>query len=164
MRRPLVVLAAAGLVLAVAGSSALAAHRSQAGPLPKLATGIRPGLAPPYEVRPQSVWFTPDSTGVLGRIPNDVGAVGKRPGFLDWKTWTHAGAYGVGTLWYKSGGAVGRFQRTAMTVALSEPRDGHFVKMTISSGTFGDETWCNPPGDVVWRAPRNPGSTSCRGA
>ena len=159
MRRAVV--AAVGVVgLAAAVPSALAAHR----PLPKVATGAAFGEEPTYAVRPHTIWFTGDGTGILGRLLKGTPAVGKQPGFMHWKSWTRARAYGVGTEWYKSGGGVGRFQRTAVTVTLTGPRDGHFVKMTLRD-EFGTGTWCNPPRITYWTLPPGPpGSTSCRGA
>jgi len=157
VRRALVATVA---VVVVSGSSAVAA-----GSLPKLATGAVPGYAPLYAVRPHTIWFTGDSTGIIGRIARDVPAAGKRPGFLHWKTWTRERAYGVGTLWYRSGGGAGRFQRypVAITITLTDPRAGHFVKMTLHEGSVVDMR-CNPPGITYWTLPRKPGSTSCRGA
>ena len=44
-------------------------------------------------------------------------------------------------------------------------RDGHFVRMQLSGPLQGGvDTRCNPPGITYWALPRNPGSTSCRGA
>ena len=159
MRRAFVVAAAAALGLAVSDRSALAAHQS----LPKVATGAAVGAEPTFAVRPHTIWFTGDSTGILGRLLKGTPAVGKQPGFLDWKSWTRERAYGVGTEWYKSGGGVGRFQRTAVTVTLTDPRDGHFVKMTLRD-KFGVDTRCDPPPITYWTLPAKFGSTSCRGA
>jgi hypothetical protein len=159
MRRAIVAVAV-GLALAVTVPSAFAAHR----PLPKLATGAAFGAEPTYALRPHTIWFTGDGTGILGRLLKGTPAVGKQPGFLHWKTWTDHGAYGVGTEWYKSGGGVGRFQRTPVTITLSDPRDGHFVKMTLHD-FMGADTRCNPPGITFWTIPSGPpGNTSCRGA
>jgi len=155
MRRALIVVVAA-VILSASGASAVTAHP---GPLPKVATGVRPVFGPPFAVRPHSIWFTPDSTGVLGRIANNVPAVGKRPGFLHWKTWTRDWAYGVGIEWYKNGGGAGRFQRTSVTITLSDPRHGHFVKMTLND-KFGIETWCNYTGYVSFTPS---GGTRCPG-
>jgi len=159
MRRLSIVLAVIGLGLVAAAPGALAARR----PLPKLATGAVPGYAPAYAVRPHTVWFTADGTGILGRIANDVGAVGKRPGFLHWTTWTRTGANGLATLWYKSGGGVGRFQRTTASVTLSDAREGHFVKMTIGSGVFGVEVWCNYNGFTYWEPAPGMAGRRCPG-
>jgi hypothetical protein len=157
MRRAVVV-AAVGVGLVVAAvPTALAAHRS----LPKLATAAPPGYGPAYALRPHTIWFTGDNTGILGRIAKTVHAVGKRPGFLHWKVWTRRRAYGVGTEWYKSGGGVGSFHRTAVTVTLSDPHGGHFVKMTLRD-RFGVDTRCNPAGITYWTLPSGPlGSTKC---
>jgi hypothetical protein len=162
--RGAIAVGAVGLALAAAGPSALATNRAHAArSLPKLATAAPPGYGPAYAVRPHTIWFTGDSTGILGRIAKTVHAVGRRPGFLHWKTWTRRRAYGVGTEWYRSGGGVGAFHRTPVTVTLTDPRDGHFVKMTLRD-KFGLDVRCNPPGITFWTIPAHFGSTSCRGA
>jgi hypothetical protein len=166
MRRVFVAVAAAALGLAVVGPGALAAHRSHAGPLPTVAVAPPPGDGPAYAIRPHTIWYTGDSTGILGRIAKTVPAVGKRPGFLHWKWWTRTSAYAVGTDWYRSGGGAGAFHRVSVTVALSDPRDGHFVKMTLHDGGSPNAgVWCNPPGIAFWTLPAgSPNGTSCRGA
>lgn len=127
-------LAAVGLVLAAIGPSALAA-----GSLPKLATGAAPGEGPRYAVRPHTIDFTGDGTGFIGRIGNDIyPVVGKRPGFLHWKTWTRERAVGVGTLWGKScipDCASSPYYRYAVTVTATRPRNGRFSTMTLHYGT-----------------------------
>lgn len=129
MRRVLAVgLIAAGLGLAAAGSTAGAA-----GSLPKLATGA-PFGGPGYLVRPHTIWYTGDSTGVIGRLPNGAPAVGQTPGFLHWLTWSRARAFGVGTLWANDcvpACAYGRFHRFSLTVTATRPRHGRFSTLTL---------------------------------
>ena len=128
MRRTLVVIAAAGVLGAVAGSA------GAAGSLPTLATGAPPGYGPRYAVRPHTIWYTGDSTGILGEIANTVPAVGKRPGFLRWKTWNRHRAFAVGTLWgndCRPDCASGRFHRYPVTVTATRPRNGRFSTITL---------------------------------
>ena len=159
MRKALVTAAvAAGLLVAVIAPSAGAA-----GSLPRVATQPPPGFGPAFAIRPPTIWFTGDSTGILGRIAKTVPAVGRRPGFLHWQTWTRRRAYAVGTEWYRSGGGAGAFHRTSVTVTLSDPRGGQFVKMTLHDSINGVATWCHPPGVAEWTPSPALGSTSCRG-
>jgi hypothetical protein len=152
------------LVLAVVAPSALAAR----GPLPKMATGSAPG-EPPFAVRPHTIFYTGDGTGILGRIANTVPAVGKRPGFLHWRTWTREQAYAVGTDWAKNcvpDCASSRFYRNPVTITLTDPRDGHFVKMTLRDTIGGKQlisTWCNYTGFTYWKLPPRPGGHDCPG-
>jgi hypothetical protein len=161
--RPALVVAFVGVALAVGVPGALGASSSHARSLPTVAVAPPPGFGPAYAIRPHTIWFTGDGTGILGRIAKTVPAVGKRPGFLHWKSWTRARAYGVGSEWYRSGGGAGAFHRTAVTITLTDPRHGHFVKMTLHDFS-GVATWCNPPGIKFWTIPARYGSTSCRGA
>jgi hypothetical protein len=113
------------IVLALAVSGALAA-----GGLPKLATG----WFPRYEVRPHMIDYTGDATGVIGRLARRAPAVGKRPGFLHWKTWTASRAYGVGTVWLKScrpDCAYSPYYRYAVTVTATLPENGRFSTLTL---------------------------------
>ena len=147
--------AAAALGLAAGGPSALAARQ----PLPKVATSAPPGFGPAYGIRPHTIWYTGDSTGILGRIAPTVPAVGQRPGSLHWKTWTRRRAVAVGTDWIKNcvpDCATSRFYRNPVTVTLTHPRDGHFVKMTIDDSINGRQyigTWCNYTGYTYWVLP-----------
>ena len=172
MRRVLIVIVgiAAVTLVAAAGSSAVAAPRAGAArSLPKLATGAPPGYGPRYAVRPHTIWYTGDSTAILGRIAKTVPAVGKRPGFLHWQTWTRRRAYGVGADWIKNcvpDCATSRFYRNPVTVTLTEPRDGHFVKMTLQDSIEGKQyvaTWCNYTGYTYWVLPPKPGGHDCPG-
>jgi hypothetical protein len=163
------VVAAVGLGLAAAGPSALAAHRPHGGSLPRLATAAPPGYGPDFVVRPHTIWFTGDNTGILGRLPKGAPAVGKQPGFLHWTTWTRERAHGVGTLWGKNcvpDCATSRFYRAAVTVTLTDPRAGHFGKMTLRY-TYGGklivDTRCNYTGYTYWVLPPGLGRHDCPG-
>jgi hypothetical protein len=134
MRRALVGLVAAGALLAGAGSTAGAA-----GSLPKLATGA-PFGGPRYLVRPHTIWYTGDNTGIIGRLPSGSPAVGQTPGFLHWKTWTRVQAVATGTLWGKNcvpNCAQSRFSRSSLTVTATKPRNGRFTTMTLRYSYHG---------------------------
>jgi hypothetical protein len=162
MRRALV-LAVAGLVLAAGAPSALAAR----GSLPKLATSAPPGYGARYAVRPHTIWYTGDSTGIIGRIANTVPAVGKRPGFLHWKTWTRTSADAVGTVWLKNrvpDCATSRFYRFALTLTATCPRNGRFSTMTLRYTYHGQpitDVRCDS-GHGYWDLPPDwPSSEDC---
>ena len=124
MRRALTIGVAVVTVLAVS------APALGAGTLPKLATG----WFPRYEVRPHTIYYTGDSTGTVGRLPRGSRAVGKRPGFLHWKTWNATRAFAVGTVWIKScrpDCAASPFYRYAVTVNATMPVNGRFSTMTL---------------------------------
>ena len=150
---------AAALILAAPVPSALAAHRTHRRSVPRLATGAPPGRARAFAVRPHTIWYTGNNTGILGRLPKHHRAVGKRPGFLHWKTWTRKRAYAVGTLWAKScvpNCAKSWFSRSHVTVTLSDPRHGHFGKMTLRytyQGRRVVDTRCNYTGFTYWVLP-----------
>jgi hypothetical protein len=164
MRRAIVV-AALGAGLVVAAPSAIAARR----PLPKVATAAPFHAEPNFAIRPHTIWFTGDGTGIIGRLPNGAPAVGKRPGFLHWKSWTRKRAYAVGTLWAKNcvpDCATSRFYRSAVTITLTDPRHGHFSKMDQRysyRGRLVDSTWCNYTGYTYWTLPPRPGGHNCPG-
>jgi hypothetical protein len=165
MRRAIVLLSV-GLGLAATGPSALAAHRA---PLPKVATAAPFHEEPNFAVRPHTIWYTGDGTGVLGRLNHAAPAVGKKPGFLHWTTWTRRRAYAVGTDWAKNcvpNCAYSRFYRNRVTVTLTDPRNGHFVKMTLQDTIRGKRrtsTWCNYTGYTYWTLPPRPGGHDCPG-
>lgn len=167
MRRALVA-AAAALVLAGAGSSALAAR----GPLPKLATAAPFHERPRFAVRPRTIWYTGDDTGIVGQLPRGAPAVGDQPGFLHWTTWTRQRAYAVGTLWLKNcvpDCATSRFYRFAVTVTATQSHAGHFVKMTLRYRYRGKrvvDTRCTFARSTFayWTLPSNwPEGTKCSG-
>lgn len=122
--RKLIVIAAAVSVAAVASSAA-----ATGGP-PKLATG----WFPRYAVRPHTIAYTGDSTGTIGVLPRGAPAVGKRPGFLHWTTWSRVRARAVGSLWIKNcvpDCASSRYYRYSLTLTATRPRNGRFTTMTL---------------------------------
>jgi hypothetical protein len=97
--------------------------------LPVLATGMLTSV-----VRPHTISYTGDGTGIIGRLPSDLRAVGKRPGFLHWTLWTRTRAVGVGTLWAKSclpDCAGSPFSRQPVRVTAGRVRHGHFTRLTL---------------------------------
>jgi hypothetical protein len=149
--------------VAVVAVLALSAPALGAGTLPKLATG----WFPRYEVRPHTIDYTGDSTGIVGRLPRGSHAVGKRPGFLHWKTWNKARAAGTGTLWLKScrpNCAASAFSRQPVTVTATKPVNGRFSTLTLRYRYHGHavtDTRCDS-GHGYYNLPPNwPKSENC---
>jgi hypothetical protein len=111
-------------------ATALLAASAQGGGLPRLLVWDGHGLA----VRPESIYYTRDGSGVIGRLPSAYRAVGKRPGGLHWKIWDSARAVGVGTVWIKScvpDCAGSPFYSHRLTITATRVRDGEFMRMTL---------------------------------
>lgn len=145
MRRSSIALA---LVAVLACSAAALAS---AASLPKLFTAEGPNA-----VRPPTINYTGDGSGIIGELPSGLPAVGKRPGFLRWETWTHWGAFAVGTLWIKTcqpDCAASPFLRYAVRVSASRPRRGHFTRLTLTYTYRGKpvvDRRCTPDSGGGW--------------
>jgi hypothetical protein len=89
--RTRVALAVATLLASFAGMASMAS----ASRLPTLLT-IGGGA---FRVRPTTIDYTGDGTGVIGILPRarPRGSAGR--GSLAWRYWTQTSAYGVGTIW-----------------------------------------------------------------
>ena len=154
----------AAVAVCAAGSSAVAAPRAgTARSLPKLAVGFPPR----YAVRPHSIDYTGDGSGVIGVLPHGAPAVGKTPGFLHWNKWNHSQANAVGTLWAKSclpSCAASPFYRYSVTVTATRPRGGRFSTMTLRYTYHGKrvtDVRCDT-GHGYWTLPEGPpGSKDC---
>ena len=82
-----------------------------------------------FAVRPPSIGYTGDGTGVIGKLPARPGA-----GRLDWEVWSDRVAYGVGTVWLDDctpDCAQGGFHAYSGRVLADRVVDGHFTRMTI---------------------------------
>ena len=118
-------------VLAPALGAAAAARppRARAQRLPVLATEFgRP------RVRPITIDFTGDGSGIIGRLPSEERAASRRPGFLHWTTWTNRHAAARGTVWLKSCNpfcAVSPFYSYPLTLTAGRVRHGHFTRLTL---------------------------------
>jgi hypothetical protein len=126
----LAALAAAVLWAFGAGSAAARpqAHAARRH-LPVLATGDLTAI-----VRPHSISYTGDGTGIIGRLPSYSPGVGQRPGYLHWTMWTRTHAEAVGTLWVKScipDCAGSPYYRQPVRVTAGRVRDGHFTRLTL---------------------------------
>jgi hypothetical protein len=110
---------------------ALVAGSAQAGAgLPGLLVWDGHGFA----VRPSTIYYTGDGSGVIGRLPSAYRAVGKRPGGLRWKVWNGTRAIGVGTVWIKScvpDCAGSPFYSHRLTITATRVRHGYFTSMTL---------------------------------
>lgn len=113
------------LALAVALGGALAATAA-AAPLPNLLTGIGNNV---FRVRPTTIVYTGDGTGILGQFPNAA----KRGG-LHWTGWSASAATATGTVWLNNcqpSCAGGTFKSYAVSVTAALPKSGHFTQLRL---------------------------------
>ncbi len=133
-------LALAVAVALLGAGTALARDR-----LPTLDTG---GYG--YLVRPTSIYYTGDGSGVIGVLRSGYGGEsGPGRGFLHWKRWSRRGAFAVGTVWLKLGAptATSPFTRFSVTVTGGRVRDGYFTRMALRyrlRGKAVTDTRCVP--------------------
>jgi hypothetical protein len=126
---PVIATLVAGAILIPAVAAGARSPRAQAQRLPVLATEFG---AP--TVRPTTIDYTGDGSGIIGRLPSDLRAADKRPGFLHWTEWTGSRAVGNGTVWLKSCNpfcAVSPFYRYPVTLTAARVRGGHFTRLTL---------------------------------
>ena len=127
----LLIVCAAVVAVSTGGATAATAGRAHAArSLPKLATGWHPA----YSVRPHTIYYTGDGSGLIGRIPGGAHAVGKQPGFLHWTRWNYVTARAVGTVWVKSclpNCVASPFRRYSLTLTATLPRNGRFSTLTL---------------------------------
>lgn len=140
MKRIVRPLLAATVLSVVLAGAALGAAR-----LPSLLTGWNGR----YTVRPTSIYYTGDGSGVVGVLRRRGGLGGPGRGYLHWKAWNGRGAYAVGSLWLKlaTPTATSPFTRFAVSVGLGRPRFGHFTRMTLRYRLYGRgvaDTRCVP--------------------
>jgi len=84
-----------------------------------------------WQVRPASILYTGDSSGILGGFDGTGIA---RPGHLSWKTWTQERATGSGANWIddcKNGCHDGNFIPHAVTVEAFRPVHDHFTRLRL---------------------------------
>jgi hypothetical protein len=111
----------AGALVAIALMVAVTAHG-----LPRLLTK-EDSIS--FAVRPPTIGYTSDGTGVIGRFPRR-----KPDGSLDWRGWTYAGAYAVGTIWLddcQPDCADGTFHPYEGSLLADHVRDGVFTRITL---------------------------------
>jgi hypothetical protein len=92
-------------------------------------------------VRPSSVYYTGDGSGVLGVLRRHLGLRGPGRGSLHWTAWGSNGARGQGTVWLKLGSptATSPFTRFAVTVTAGRVRAGRFTRMTLRYRRHGHQ-------------------------
>ena len=84
-----------------------------------------------WQVRPASILYTEDTTGILGGFDGTGIA---RPGHLKWSTWSTGRAVGSGAVWIDgcrptcSGGT---FTAHAVSVVASRAVGAHFTRLTL---------------------------------
>jgi hypothetical protein len=130
-RFPLPVIAATmfGAILSPALAAGASSGQAHAGRLPELATEFG---AP--KVRPTTIDFTGDGSGIIGRLPSDERAASRRPGFLHWTVWTSSRAAGNGTVWLRSCSpdcADSPFYSYPLTLTAGRVRNNHFTRLTL---------------------------------
>lgn len=109
--------------VAVTGSVPAQAHS-----LPKLMTEDSTAS---YRVRPLFFGYTGDGTGFVGKLP---AAYHQPGGKLHWTKWNQHKAVGKGTFWGKNcqpSCAASRLRPGPGTVTASQPKNGHFTRLTL---------------------------------
>lgn len=104
--------------------------------LPSLASARLPGVLTqeahhPFAVRPASIGYTGDGTGILG---GQDGSSARRPGHLHWKIYTNRQGLAFGVNWLNDcepDCAEGEFHPVPVTVHVFAPRNGHFTRLTL---------------------------------
>ena len=95
-----------------------------------------------WQVKPASILYTGDGSGILGGF-DGTGAV--HPGRLMWQTWTATRATGSGADWIddcRPNCANGTFKAHAVKVVAFRPEGGHFTRLTLSfHGAHGAKKW-----------------------
>jgi hypothetical protein len=118
--------AVAALCVAPAGGTA---HS-----LPKLLgdSRSRPGYCCSWQIRPASIVYTGDGSGVLGGVDGVDGR--NRPGHLSWRKWARTQALGSGAVWLDDctpDCAKGTFHPYPVQVVAFRPVKGHFTRLTL---------------------------------
>jgi hypothetical protein len=122
-----------GAILGVAASLSCVlfiGSASGSARLPRL-LGDAPHWRLTWQVRPASILYTGDSSGILGGFDGTGIA---HPGHLSWKTWTPHRATGSGANWLddcKNGCSNGNFIAHAATVEAFRPVHGHFTRLSL---------------------------------
>jgi hypothetical protein len=127
--RPVALSLIVAAILASAVAAGARSTRAHAERLPVLATEFG---AP--KVRPTTIDYTGDGSGIIGRLPTDLRAASKRPGSLHWTVWTSSRAAGNGTVWIKSCKpfcAVSPFYSYPVTLTAGRVRNGHFTRLKL---------------------------------
>src|SRR5947209_6570154 len=81
-----------------------------------------------FSVRPQTIIYTGDGTGIIGELPR------KEAGEWQWRNWKSGSAYGVGTIWLDDcipNCAAGTYHSHDGSVYASRVRHGHFTRMKL---------------------------------
>ena len=113
--RPILVAA-----IALAAGAPAAAH---AKALPTLFTSSG------FAVRPATVVYTGDGTGILGKLPPS-----HRRGRMHWNVWSSRRAQANATVWIDDCNpscAQGKYHAYSGTVLANRVRNGHFTRLTI---------------------------------
>lgn len=93
-----------------------------------------------WQVRPASVAFTGDGSGILGGFDGSGAHHASHPGHLTWTSWTPKEAIGSGAVWADNctpDCAEGKFAPYAAKVRAFRPVKGRFTRLTIRSRYHG---------------------------
>lgn len=91
-----------------------------------------------FAVRPRTIVYTGDGTGVVGRLGHGSNARGG----IDWEVWGPRLAYGVGTVWLDDctpDCAAGTYRAHGVRVLADAPAGGRFTRLTLLI-RFGSRT------------------------
>lgn len=87
-----------------------------------------------WQVRPASILYTGDGSGVLGGFDGSGARHAAHPGDLTWASWTTERATGSGAVWLDDctpSCAEGTFTAHAVKVRAFRPVRGHFTRLTL---------------------------------
>ena len=93
----------------------------------------------PFEVRPATIWYTGDGTGVIG---GSDGASARYPGRLHWNRYSHRQGRARGLVWLNDcdpSCAEGTFSAAPVNVHVFAPRHGHFTRLTLKYAWNGTD-------------------------
>jgi hypothetical protein len=123
-----------GFALAVCISGAVFVPRTPGSvELPRL-LGDGPDGRLTWQVRPASIAYTGDGSGILGGFDGTGARHASHPGHLTWQTWTRKQATGSGAVWADDctpDCAEGKFTAHAVRVRAFRPVRGHFTRLTL---------------------------------
>jgi hypothetical protein len=93
----------------------------------------------PFVVRPASIGYTGDGTGIIG---GSDGSSARHPGHLRWTTYTHRQGIASGAVWIddcRPDCADGTFRKVPADVHVFRPRHGRFTRLLLTYTYAGDD-------------------------
>ncbi len=83
-----------------------------------------------FAVRPATIVYTGDGTGIVGRLGKGANARGG----IDWESWTPRLAYGAGTVWLDDCNpncAAGHYRGYPSRIIADDAAGGRFTRLTL---------------------------------